>query len=215
MTEYISDHGYRRPGRAGRSAETNRGGAPVDGDHLLIMHLLYVRTPNRGGSEAESRNGYASLDSLREISRLPAWRVWELIEDLQELDLVDCIWDSRAARAPAPAGTGSGETSGDLRFLRCTQAGLTAEGRSYPPLLEYHRLREQRRREAMSPATGRTRQRQTQPRRRYPVGRPQWTRQPSRGYQVYRPRVQAARRLAYLVCALCVLILAAVLILVF
>lgn len=170
------------------------------------MHLLYVRTPAKGGSGAESREGYASLDSLREISGLPAWRVWELIDDLQELDLVSCIWDSRALRSPSSTGV-SGETSGDLRFLRCTQAGLTDEGRSHPPLLEYHRLREQRRWEAAGLTTGRTRQRRAQPRRRYPGSSPPWTHRTSRGYHLYRPQVQAARRLAYLACVLVLLIL--------
>lgn len=200
MTESISDQGYRRPERgAGWSAETGRGAA-VDGDHLLLMHLLYVR-----GSD---RDGYASLDSLREVSGLPAWRVWELVDDLQDLGLVSCIWDSRVLRAPSPAST-SRETSGDLRFLRCTQAGLTEAGRSYPPLLEYHRLRTQRRWETAGLATGRTRQRQARPRRQYLASKTaRWKHRPSRGYHVYRPQAQAARRLAYLACGLCAVILA-------
>ena len=178
-----------------------------------MMHLLYVRTTEKNGAAGTVfREGYASLDSLREVSGLPAWRVWELIEDLQELDLVSCIWDSRALRAPSSTRAAR-ETAGDLRFLRGTQAALTGEGRSYPPLLEYHRLREQRHWERPGLATGRTRQLQTQtrPRERRQTGRRlEQARQPSRGYHVYRPREQAARRLAYLACAFVLLILVAV-----
>lgn len=208
MTEYISDHGYQRPGRgAGWSAKPDRS-ASVAGDHLLIMHLLHVRGSGKAGGEG-SRKGHASLDSLRELSGLPAWRVWELVDDLQELGLVSCIWDSRTLRTPSPASL-SGGASGDLRFLRCTQAGLTETGHSYPPLLEYQRLRTQRRWESSGLAPGRTRQRQAQPRRRYLASKAaQWKRQPSRAYHLYRPQAQAARRLAYLACAFCAVILAA------
>lgn len=172
-----------------------------------MMHLLYVK-----GSKdtTASRGNYASLDSLREVSGLPAWRVWELVDDLQELGLVSCIWDSRSLRSPAPASAAGG-ASGDLRFLRCTQAGLTEAGRSYPPLLEYHRLRTQRRWETSGLATGRTRQRQAQPRRRYLESKTaQWKHRPAQAYHVYRPQAQAARRLVYLACALCTGILAVV-----
>lgn len=202
MTEYISDHEHRRPaGGAGWSPRQDRD---VEGDHLLMMHLLYVK--GSGGRGAPGyRNGYASLDSLREVSGLPAWRVWELVDDLQELGLASCIWDSRASRAPAAPSSASapGSASGDLRFLRCTQIGLTEAGHSYPPLREYHRLRTQRRWETSGLAPGRTRQRQTHPRRRYLASKTlQWKHRPSRAYHVYRPQAQAARRLGYLAVAL-------------
>lgn len=207
LTEYASGHGYQRSASATNQRATPGRGAEVGGDHLLIMHLLYVRTTYAGPGSA-SRQGYASLDSLRGVSGLPAWRLWELIEDLQELDLVSCVWDSRASKAPASRQL-SGESSDDLRFLRSTLAGLTAEGRSYPPLLEYHRMRDRGRWDTAGPAPGRTRRRQSLPRRpRYPGGKLRWTHRPARGYHLYRPQAQAVRRLAYLACLLFAILLA-------
>lgn len=169
-----------------------------------MMHLLYVRGSGARGA-ANSRSGYTSLDSLREVSGLPAWRVWELVDALQELGLVSCIWDSRARSSPSVPSPGSsaGGASGDLRFLRCTQAGLTEAGRSYPPLQEYHRLRAQRRWETSGLATGRSRQSPAYIRRQYLASKTaQWRHRPSQPYQIYRPQAQAARRLAYLAAVL-------------
>lgn len=199
MAEYVSEHRDRRAGGyTSHAPERGRhGDAPVDGDHLLMMHLLYVRTTQKGGQAgARVRNGYTSLDSLRQVSGLPAWRVWELIDGLQELDLVSCIWDSRVPRTPAP------EQNADGRFLHCTQVGLTAEGRSYPPLHDYHRLQDPSRREPgegqRRPETGRE-----------PEREPRQERRPPQGYRVYRPQVRAARRLAVLACVFAVLVLTA------
>lgn len=180
-------------------------------DHLLILHLLYTRIAERG-VDSRFREGYASLDSLREISRMPAWLVWELTEELQDLGLVNCVWNSRGLDSLSSRGLE--EPSSELRFLRGTQVGLTEEGRSYPPLLEYHQQRQQRRWEKPRASTSRDSGR-SQPRPgnpspgRRPARRLEPLNQPSRAYHVYCPREQAARRLVYLACAFSVLVLAA------
>lgn len=212
MTEYVSDQDHQGP-RGGESQREAGHDSGVDGDHLLLMHLLYAGTEDKGGG-ADYREGFASLDSLREASGLPAWRVWEIIDDLQELDLVTCIWVSGGLRSPSSAGV-SGETSSDLRFLRGTRAGLTPEGRSYPPLLEYRRQKQHRRREKPDSKIGQARHQQALPSRpRHPGRRPERIPQTSRGYQIYRPREQAARRLTYLACTLCLVLLTTTILLV-
>jgi hypothetical protein len=203
VTEYVSDHDHQSPGSDEENRHEPGYGARVDDDHLMLMHLLYAGT---GDGDSDYREGFASLDSLREVSGLPAWKVWEIIEDLQELDLVTCIWVSGGLKSPSSAGV-SGETSADLRFMRGTRAGLTHDGRAYPPLLEYDRLRHRGRREKPDLSASQPRNRQSLPTRpRYASRRPEIS-QASRGYQIYRPRERAARRLAYLVCALCFIIL--------
>lgn len=206
MAEYVSDYDHQSPDSDEENRHEPGYGARVDNDHLMIMHLLYAGTEDKGG-DSDYREGFASLDSLREVSGLPAWKVWEIIEDLQELDLVTCIWVSRGLKSPSSAGV-SGETSADLRFMRGTRAGLTHDGRAYPPLLEYDRLRHTRRREKPDLGAAQPRNRQALPTRpRYANRKPERIPQASRGYRIYRPREQAARRLAYLVCALCLVIL--------
>lgn len=216
MAEYIPDYGYGET--KGESGEDKRPlPEPVEGEervgeeHLLIMHLLYARATGKGGGYIPGvREGYASLDTLREVSGLLARRVWEVVEELQELDLVDCVWDSRSLKSLSST-RGSGETSGELRFLRGTQASLTNKGLSYPPLLEYRRLRLNRRWENPSPQKEHVDHRQSMPRpQRQPMRKLHIMQQPSQGYHLYRPREQAARRLAYLACALCVVLLATV-----
>jgi hypothetical protein len=206
VTEYVSDHDHQSPGNDEGDLHEPGYGARVDEDHLMLMHLLYAGTED-GGGDSDYREGFASLDSLREVSGLPAWKVWEIIEDLQELDLVTCIWVSGGLKSPSSADV-SGETSDDLRFMRGTRAGLTQDGRAYPPLLEYDRLRHRRRREKPDLGAARPRNRQSLPTRpRYASRKPERIPQASRGYHIYRPRERAARRLAYLVCALCFIIL--------
>jgi hypothetical protein len=212
LEEYAADHDYQpaeprqtepQPAEP-QPAETDSSDSAVREDHLLLMHLLYTgRAEKRGAGYQE---GYASLDSLREVSGLPAWRVWELIEELQERDLVSCIWVSRGLRSPSAED--SRETSADLRFLRGTQAGLTSEGLSYPSLADYRGVRQQRRWERPDPKTGQARPRQASP-PRAPSRKLERIPQASGGYHLYRPREQAARRLLYLVCLLCVIVLAA------
>lgn len=200
----------------------------VSQDHLLLMHLLYVRRPEKNADSAARgaviREGYASLESLREVSGLPAWRVWELTEELQELGLVSCVWNSRALRSQSSAESPV-ETSGDSRFLRGTQVALTDRGHSYPPLLEYHSQRQQKSWEKPRPVRERSERSQErsqerssgihqsrQPRQsagRWPARRLEPLNQPSRAYHIYRPREQAARRLKYLACTFFLLILIA------
>lgn len=194
--EYISDFGYKQAedDTKGRS-QLGESDTPVEEEHLLVIDLLYSWVKSKS-ARPEFRRGYASLDTLREASELPAWRVWEIIDDLQELGLVSCIWDPRPLRVYS-------ETSEDLRFLRCTQAGLTNKGLSYPPLLEYRRLRQHRRRKKLAAATDHIPQRQAPPRRpRYPRHKPGIMRHHPREFNVHRPREQAVRRLAYLAGAL-------------
>lgn len=204
VTEYVSDHDHQSPGSDEEDRHEPGYGARVDGDHLMLMHLLYAGTDDRGG-DSDYREGFASLDSLREVSGLPAWKVWEIIEDLQELDLVTCIWVSGGLKSPSSAGV-SGETSADLRFMRGTRAGLTHDGRAYPPLLEYDKHHKPRNSTNLGAAQNRSRQ-SLPTRPRYASRKPERIPQSSRGYQIYRPRERAARRLAYLVCALCFIIL--------
>lgn len=215
MSEHISDLSdhERRNSRdqAVEHSDPGEGDEPVKEEHLLMMQLLYSPKAGKNGNAGPGhRESGASLDTLREASGLPAWQVWELVDDLQEWDLVNCIWDSRPLRAQSSTQV-SGETSGDLRFLHCTQAELTDKGLSYPPLLEYHRQRRHRLWEKPAPAADLTHQRQAPPRRpRYSKHRPKIMQQPSRAYHIYKPREQAARRLAYLSVVLCVMILAAI-----
>jgi hypothetical protein len=208
LEEYAADHGNHY-----RPAEAEGPDEAVREDHLLLMHLLYTRRAEKR-DETSHHEGYASLDSLREVSRMPAWRVWEVVEELQERNLVSCIWVSRGLRSPS--ADASRETSSDLRFLRGTQSGLTSEGLSYPPLMEYHQTRQQRHWERPEPNPG---PRQSRPRRQQAPSPPRTPGHTGRkpgslsqapgGYHIYRPREQAARRLLYLVCLLCVVILAA------
>lgn len=178
------------------------------------MHLLYTRSVGKtGGSDPKGvKEGHASLESLRESSGMPAWLVWELTEELQELGFVSCVWDSRALRSPSSENSQT-ETSGEQRFLLGTQARLTDKGRSYPPLQEYSQQRQQRHWEKPKPTPSKSRQpRPSRPSHsRQPAARKlEPMNQPSRAYHVYRPRERAARRLVYLSVIFSVAVLAVV-----
>lgn len=241
MAEHAFDHEQSPQGGNGESPEP-AGNASLSRDHLQMMSLIYTRTAERG--RPGTREGYASLDSLREASGLSARRVWEVVDHLQELDLVSCIWDSRALKDSSSSAQDSQKNSGDQRFLRGTQARLTDEGRSYPPLLEFRSQREHkqergsrssrsfgssestadhrrdRRQDSAWPDRPETtfqepqQPQESQQRASQPVSgpdRPQYPQQqPPRGYHVFRPREQAARRLVFLVCAFCLALLVVV-----